>query len=126
MKMKLIISMVAASLLTTAVNASELTFRFNNPSFGGNPANGSFLLNTANAQDDYDDGQIDVELSFGDQLLQATAADALANYLDALPAGASTKSVFLPTGERIDVETDGSGNVTITNYSTGDEVKFSY
>jgi len=40
------------SLLITpfAINASELVYQPINPSFGGNPLNGSFLLNKAQAQ----------------------------------------------------------------------------
>lgn len=33
--------------------ASELRFNFVNPSFGGNPMNGQWLLNTAAAQNDF-------------------------------------------------------------------------
>ncbi len=32
--------------------ATELVFQFTNPSFGGNPLMGSFLMNKANAQND--------------------------------------------------------------------------
>jgi curli production assembly/transport component CsgF len=37
------------------VQASELVYTPINPSFGGNPLNGTWLLNNAQAQNDYDD-----------------------------------------------------------------------
>jgi curli production assembly/transport component CsgF len=40
-------------LTTTALNASELVYQPNNPSFGGNPLNGPVLLNQAQAQNHY-------------------------------------------------------------------------
>ncbi|MGK9171622.1 curli production assembly/transport protein CsgF [Yokenella regensburgei] len=35
--------------------AGNMTFQFRNPNFGGNPNNGSFLLNSAQAQNSYKD-----------------------------------------------------------------------
>ena len=37
------------------VQATELVYTPVNPSFGGNPLNGTWLLNNAQAQNDYDD-----------------------------------------------------------------------
>ncbi|KAF2391600.1 MULTISPECIES: curli assembly protein CsgF [Pseudomonas] len=37
------------------VHATELVYTPINPSFGGNPLNGTWLLNNAQAQNDYDD-----------------------------------------------------------------------
>ncbi|MET1070470.1 curli production assembly protein CsgF [Pseudomonas prosekii] len=37
------------------VSATELVYTPINPSFGGNPLNGTWLLNNAQAQNDYDD-----------------------------------------------------------------------
>ncbi|MHC8321040.1 curli assembly protein CsgF [Pseudomonas sp. GB2N2] len=37
------------------VQATELVYQPINPSFGGNPLNGTWLLNNAQAQNDYDD-----------------------------------------------------------------------
>lgn len=42
-------------LLPAGAWGSNLTFEFTNPSFGGNPLNGSFLLNSAQAQNDLGD-----------------------------------------------------------------------
>ena len=38
-----------------AVQATELVYTPVNPSFGGNPLNGTWLLNNAQAQNDHDD-----------------------------------------------------------------------
>ncbi|WP_338518707.1 curli assembly protein CsgF [Alteromonas gracilis] len=41
---------VGSTLLSTAVFATELVYEPINPSFGGNPLNGAFLLSKANSQ----------------------------------------------------------------------------
>ena len=41
-----------------AVHATELVYSPVNPSFGGNPLNGTWLLNNAQAQNDHDDPDI--------------------------------------------------------------------
>lgn len=43
---------------TAAVQATELVYAPVNPSFGGNPLNGTWLLNNAQAQNDHDDPDI--------------------------------------------------------------------
>jgi curli production assembly/transport component CsgF len=45
------LAIVAASIgFATAVSASQLTWTFVNPTFGGNALNGQYLLNTATGQ----------------------------------------------------------------------------
>lgn len=44
---------VAFMLLNSSAFASELTFQFINPSFGGNPLNGSYLLQQASMQNKF-------------------------------------------------------------------------
>ena len=44
---------VIALVATSSTNASELVYRPINPSFGGNPLNGNFLLGKAQAQNKY-------------------------------------------------------------------------
>ncbi|HEN8712684.1 TPA: curli production assembly protein CsgF [Pseudomonas putida] len=48
---------IAACLVACAVTAqaTELVYTPVNPAFGGNPLNGTWLLNNAQAQNDYDD-----------------------------------------------------------------------
>lgn len=49
------ISLASGLLLAGAVNATELVYTPVNPSFGGNPLNGTWLLNNAQSQNDHDD-----------------------------------------------------------------------
>jgi curli production assembly/transport component CsgF len=44
-----------AALPATAAQAGELVYQPINPAFGGNPLNGTILLNEANAQNDFSD-----------------------------------------------------------------------
>ncbi len=54
-------SVIMTSVFFTAFSAApnlaaqELTFEFNNPSFGGNPFNSAHLVGVANAQNNYKD-----------------------------------------------------------------------
>jgi len=49
----LVIGLGLLSALCGNVNASELVYTPNNPSFGGNPLNGPVLLNQATAQNEF-------------------------------------------------------------------------
>lgn len=55
--MKGLKTLFAASLLGVSLttHASELSFQFTNPSFGGNPLNSAHLLGIAGSINDYDD-----------------------------------------------------------------------
>lgn len=48
-----VISLGLLSALCGSVNAGELVYTPKNPSFGGNPLNGTVLLNQANAQNKF-------------------------------------------------------------------------
>ena len=52
-KMKKTILFGATLAFSSGALATELVYTPTNPSFGGNPLNGSFLLNKANAQNNY-------------------------------------------------------------------------
>lgn len=52
--MKSLVTAAGCALLLTAAHThAEMVYRPVNPSFGGNPLNGSTLLGVANAQNDY-------------------------------------------------------------------------
>jgi curli production assembly/transport component CsgF len=52
-KIVLVLGMAAVmGLIAGSASATELVFQFTNPSFGGNPLMGSFLLSKANSQND--------------------------------------------------------------------------
>lgn len=48
-----IIGLILFAFITGSANSSELTFQFINPSFGGNPLNGSFLIQQAQLQNKF-------------------------------------------------------------------------
>ncbi|MFT6902781.1 MAG: curli production assembly/transport component CsgF [Colwellia sp.] len=60
---------ICLSLLTSNVACSELVYTPINPSFGGSALNGSFLLNKANAQNNYTAPAI--ERTYGDRLQES-------------------------------------------------------
>ncbi len=57
---KLFLSTLSSALLAFAwhAQASELVYTPVNPNFGGSPLNGSFLLNQAQAQNDFEDDDL--------------------------------------------------------------------
>lgn len=61
--MKRIASIAAALLLSAAAQATEIVYTPINPSFGGNPLNGTVLMNSANAQNEYTDPKLEQTLS---------------------------------------------------------------
>ncbi|EDD3247649.1 curli assembly protein CsgF [Salmonella enterica subsp. enterica serovar Newport] len=52
-------AVVLLMLFSPLTWAGNMTFQFRNPNFGGNPNNGSFLLNSAQAQNSYKDPAYD-------------------------------------------------------------------
>jgi curli production assembly/transport component CsgF len=81
------LAIVAASIgLATAAPASQLTWTFVNPTFGGNPLNGQFLLGTAQGQ------------GFGAKSGQAAAQVDLSGLTNALNnLTSSTSTIANPT-----------------------------
>ncbi len=72
---------VVASLLLAPwmAQGSELTFEFTNPSFGGNPLNGTFLLNSAQAQSDFKEPGVEFDpLASFQQNLERQVLNAMA------------------------------------------------
>ncbi|CAK9889126.1 MULTISPECIES: curli assembly protein CsgF [Pseudomonas] len=51
-------SLVLLAALASAASATELVYTPVNPAFGGNPLNGTWLLNNAQAQNDHEDPAI--------------------------------------------------------------------
>ncbi|MEY8212087.1 MAG: curli assembly protein CsgF [Colwellia sp.] len=104
--------------------ASELTYRPVNPSFGGNALNGSFLLNNANAQNDYKESsssgssyQRPTELErFTSSLQSRLVGQLLADVGNGNSGALSTDQFTLVVAD------DGSGGieVVVTDKVTGD------
>ncbi|KAA8730526.1 curli production assembly/transport component CsgF [Ewingella americana] len=53
--MKISVALLSLLLLSPLTWAGNMVHQFVNPNFGGNPNNGAFLLNSANAQNSYKD-----------------------------------------------------------------------
>ncbi|TPG63328.1 curli production assembly/transport protein CsgF [Ewingella americana] len=53
--MKTYVSLLSLLLVSPLSWGGNMVFQFVNPNFGGNPNNGAFLLNEANAQNSYKD-----------------------------------------------------------------------
>ena len=104
--------------------ATELVYTPINPSFGGNPLNGTWLLNNAQAQNDYDDPDLkDRTTVAGTSALERFSSQLqsrlLGQLLDNISAG-NTGS--LSTDAFIVNVVDDSGQLTIelTDRATGE------
>lgn len=103
--------------------ASELKFQFINPSFGGSPLNGSYLLGSASAQNDFtEDKDVDLLADFEEQLTRRILSDVSRKItqdafgVDDLQAGVYEIGDFI-----IDVDSGGGSGVMveILDTSTG-------
>ncbi|EKE77022.1 curli assembly protein CsgF [Gallaecimonas xiamenensis] len=100
--------------------ATELVYTPINPSFGGNPLNGSFLLSKAQSQNDHTAPT--EKTSFVDQFRAALERNIINSLTRRIADGELTEGVY-DTGEyRIEVSGgEGAGVVvTITNLTTGE------
>ena len=106
------------------VQATELVYTPVNPSFGGNPLNGTWLLNNAQAQNDYDDPDLkDRTAVAGTSALERFTSQLqsrlLGQVLDNISSG---NSGSLSTDAFIVNVVDDSGALTIevTDRATGE------
>ncbi|QXH53791.1 curli assembly protein CsgF [Pseudomonas fakonensis] len=119
---------IAAYLLAAGLGgqalATELVYTPVNPAFGGNPLNGTWLLNNAQAQNDYDDPDLKSRTSaftgtsalerFTNQLESRLLGQLLDNISNGTTGSMST-SAFL-----IDVIDDGGAlSIKVTDRATG-------
>ncbi|ELY2765531.1 curli production assembly/transport protein CsgF [Cronobacter malonaticus] len=102
--------------------AGNMTFQFRNPSFGGNPNNGPFLLNNAQAQNSYkdpsyDDYKIDMPSAL-DNFTQAIQSQLLGGLLTNINKGKPGRMV---TNDFIvDISNrDGQLYLNVTDRKTG-------
>ncbi len=109
---------VGLGLLTAvcgSVNASELVYTPNNPSFGGNPLNGAILLNQATAQSKFKESTSSSEQSALTQfnsMLQSAILSRVSSAVTSSIVGADG-SLTPGTVETTDFR------ITITNLQTG-------
>jgi curli production assembly/transport component CsgF len=109
---------VGMAWVASGALADELTYQPLSPSFGGSPLNGSFLLQTAEIQNQFiDDGQFD-DL-FAEPTLADEFTDALRSTLVSISTGELLDAVVSredPTGT---IELDGA---TVSYETIGDRV----
>ena len=106
------------------VHATELVYTPVNPSFGGNPLNGTWLLNNAQAQNDYDDPDLkDRTAIAGTSALERFSSQLQSRLLGQLLDNISTGNAgSLSTDAFIVNVIDDSGALTIevTDRATGE------
>ncbi|MEX3772636.1 curli assembly protein CsgF [Pseudomonas sp. MYb118] len=106
------------------VHATELVYTPINPSFGGNPLNGTWLLNNAQAQNDYDDPDLKKRTAAtGTSALERFSSQLQSRLLGQLLDNISTGNTgSLSTDAFIVNVVDDSGQLTIevTDRATGE------
>lgn len=111
--------LILALALGGSAGATELVYTPVNPSFGGSPLNGSFLLNKAQSQNDNQSpsNEKDFVTRFKESLERN-----IINSITRKVADGEVKDGVYDTGDyRIEVATNGGGVVlTITNQLTGE------
>lgn len=117
--------LLAGLLLSVGVNATELVYTPVNPSFGGSPLNGAWLLGSAQAQNDTKDPDaVDRSLRAGTSALDRFSSQLESRLLsDLLGDVRDGKTGSIQTDDFIvDISKDDIGNtiVLITDRLTGD------
>ncbi|GGI82828.1 curli assembly protein CsgF [Shewanella gelidii] len=109
----------ASILIVASSNATELIYTPVNPSFGGSPLNGTFLLNKANAQNDHTSATS--EKSFVTRFKESLERNIMNTITRGVATGDISDGVYDTGDFRIEVATVGDGVViTITNLLTGE------
>lgn len=107
-------------LFNSQLSATELVYTPINPSFGGNPLNGNFLLQKAQSQNAHSSQK--PGLSFVDKFREALERNIINSLTRRIADGEVVEGVY-ETGEyiiEVNQDTDGSVLVTVTNQETGD------
>ncbi|WP_372625040.1 curli assembly protein CsgF [Arsukibacterium sp.] len=107
-------------LASACVSATELVYTPINPSFGGNPLNGNFLLQKAQSQNSFSEER--PTLSFVDKFQEALERNIINSLTRRIADGDLVDGIY-NTGEflvEITTGTDGSVIVNITNLDTGE------
>mgnify|MGYP006199703887 FL=1 len=117
---------IAACLLASAcaAQATELVYTPVNPAFGGNPLNGTWLLNNAQAQNDYDDPDIKSRATttgtsaldrFTSQLQSRLLSQLLDNISTGNTGSLSTDSFIVNV-----IDDSGALSIQVTDRATGE------
>ena len=110
---------VAGTLLAFSGQATELVYTPINPSFGGNPLNGSFLLNKAQAQNDNQPSGN--EKDFVTRFKESLERNIINSITRGVADGEITDGVYDTGDYRVEVASTGNGvMLTITNLLSGE------
>jgi curli production assembly/transport component CsgF len=109
----LLIATLAVAAPIAAAGASELSFQFVNPTFGGNPLNSAHLYGGADRQNQYDDEGSDGSSSGGSGTGDLFARQ-LESQLYAALAGEITEALFGPNPQQSGTIVFGTQTVTFT------------
>ena len=107
------------------VQATELVYTPINPSFGGNPLNGTWLLNNAQAQNDYDDPDLKDRASafsgttalerFSNQLESRMLSQLLDNISNGSTGSMATDAFLIDV-----IDDSGALSIKVTDRVTGE------
>ncbi len=128
--MKNFLAVVLSTFFCSQLLASELVYQPVNPSFGGNALNGTYLLNSANAQNNIDDPDLDdTGLDDFNDSLQRSILSRLTSALSGRLVDADGNFVpgVFETGDyTIEITDIGNGEirVTTTERATGESTTF--
>ncbi|AYG44883.1 curli production assembly protein CsgF [Pseudomonas sp. Leaf58] len=118
---------IAACLLVSAcaAQATELVYTPVNPAFGGNPLNGTWLLNNAQAQNDYDDPDLKDRASaftgttalerFSNQLESRMLSQLLDNISNGTTGSMATDAFLIDV-----IDDSGALSIKVTDRVTGE------
>lgn len=105
------LAVLLAGAIEISAQATDLVYTPVNPSFGGNPLNGSVLLNAAQAQNKTKDPEAPKATTTGQQTSLQQFNDILERSVLSRLASAATSSVIGPNGQLI------PGTVNTGNFS---------
>ncbi len=120
MKIK-VMSLFLSLGLAGAAQATELVYTPVNPSFGGNPLNGTWLLNNAQAQNDHSDSGLSSRSRttaldrFSSQLQSRLLNDLLTNIQNGETGSLSTDTFLIDI-----LDEDGVLSIVVTDRTTGE------
>lgn len=120
MKIK-VLSLCVSLGLANVAQATELVYTPVNPAFGGNPLNGTWLLNNAQAQNDHSDSGISSRSStsaldrFSSQLQSRLLNDLLTNIQNGETGSLSTDTFLIDI-----LDEDGVLSIVVTDRTTGE------
>ena len=121
--MRLAHTVISLMLIAPLCWAGNMTFQFRNPNFGGNPNNGAFMLNQAQAQNSYKDPSYDDDFGIEtpsalDNFTQAIQSQILGGLLTNINTGKPgrmvTKDFIVDIANK-----DGQLQLNVTDRKTG-------